>query len=260
VYPSVENLAIVWASIDRLCSGLTDSQWELPTGCPGWTVKDNVSHLVDYEARAIGRPGPQREPGPLPHAKNDLGRANEVGVDARRSKPGSAVLEEFREVTSERLAQLGQLTDQDLAAQTMTPAGPGTVARLLTLRVMDSWSHEQDIRRAVGQPGHTDGPAAAEALGYFTRALPYVVGKRAAAPDGSTVVFRIGSRDPVAVEVVGGRAKIAADPRAATVTLQIPPASFAALACGRDDVPDDVVVAGDRELGRRVLDSMAIMP
>ena len=67
---SVENLAIVWASIDRLCSGLSAGQWDLPTGCPGWTVKDQLSHLVDYEARALGRRASGREPGPLPHVKN----------------------------------------------------------------------------------------------------------------------------------------------------------------------------------------------
>ncbi len=260
MYSSVENLGIVWASIDRLCSGLADGQWDLPTGCPGWTVKDHLSHLVDYEARALGRPAPEHEPAELPHVKNDMGRSNEIGVDARRLKSGPQVLEEFREVTGERLARLGQLTEQDAAEQTMTPAGPGTVADMLTLRVMDSWSHEQDIRRAVGRPGHADGRAVTESLGYFTRFLPYVVGKRAAAPEGSKVVFRIGERDLVAVEVTGGRGRVAADPRDATVTLAVPVASFAALVCGRSDVPDDVGITGDRQLGQRVLQSMGIMP
>ena len=260
MYTSVENLAIVWASIDQLCSGLPDSQWELPTGCPGWTVKDQVSHLVDYEARALGRPAPQHDPGPLSHLNNELGRANEVGVDVRRSKSGTAVLGEFRQVTAERLVQLAQLTGQDLAAPTSTPAGPGTLADMLTLRVMDSWSHEQDIRRAIGRPGHCEGPVVEEALGYFARFLPYLVGKRASAPDGSTIVFHIGSRDPVAVEVAGGRGRLAADPRDATVSLAIPVASFAALAGGRSDVPGDVGITGDGQLGRRVLQSMGIMP
>jgi uncharacterized protein (TIGR03083 family) len=91
---SVENLAIVWASIDQLCSGLPDSQWNLPTGCPWWTVKDQVSHLTDYEARLLGRPAPRHEPAPAAHVKNELGRSNEIGVDARRSKSGADVLEE----------------------------------------------------------------------------------------------------------------------------------------------------------------------
>jgi len=85
---------------------------------------------VDYEARALGLPAPRHEPGPLPHVKNEMGRANEVGVDARRAMSGAAVLEEFRQVTAERLAQLRRLTPGDLAAQTATPAGPGTVADL----------------------------------------------------------------------------------------------------------------------------------
>ncbi len=171
---SVENLAIVWASIDRLCSDLPAGQWDIPTGCPGWTVKDQLSHLVDYEARALGRPASGHEPGPLPHVKNEIGRANEVGVDARRVMSGAAVLDEFRQVTAERLAQLRRLTPDDLAAQTATPAGPATVADMLTLRLMDSWSHEQDIRRAVGRPGHTEGPAVEEAVAYFSRFLPYL--------------------------------------------------------------------------------------
>ncbi len=260
MYTSIGNRAIVWASIDGLCSDLSDSQWDRPTGCPGWTVKDQVSHLVDYEARALGRPAPQHEPGPLPHVKNELGKANEVGVDARRGKPGAEVLEEFRQVTTERLARLGELTEQDLAAQTVTPAGPGTVADMLTLRVMDSWSHEQDIRRAIGRPGHVEGPAADEAVSYFTRFLPYLVGKRAAAPEGSKVVFRIGGRDPVAVEVTGGQGRLAADPHDPTVALAIPVATFAALVNGRCDVPDDAGITGDRQLGQRVLESMGFIP
>ena len=257
---SVENLAIVWASVGQLCSGLPDGQWDLPTGCPGWTVKDNLSHLVDYEARALGRPAPGPAPGPLPHVKNEMGQANEIGVDARRPEPGAQVLAEFRQVTGERLAQLRALSEQDLAAPAMTPAGPGTMADLLTLRVMDGWMHEQDIRRATGRPGHTHGPAADEALGYFTRFLPYVVGKRAGAPDGSKVVFRVGGRDPVAVQVAGGRGSLAAGPDGATVSLAIPVTTFAALAGGRSDVPDDVTITGDQQLGRRVLASMGLMP
>jgi len=87
-----------------------------------------------------------------------------------------------------------------------------------------------------------------------------VGGKRAAAPEGSKVVFRIGGRSPLPVEVTGGRGKVAADTGDATVSLEIPVAAFAALACGRGDAPDDVVITGDRPLGQRVLDSMGIMP
>jgi hypothetical protein len=97
-------------------------------------------------------------------------------------------------------------------------------------------------------------------VGYLTRFLPYVVGKRAAAPDGSKVVFRVGGRDPVAVQVAGGRGSLAADSGGATVSLAIPVTTFAALAGGRSDAPDDARIAGDEALGRRVLGSLGLMP
>src|SRR2546429_1275323 len=119
---SVEHLAIVWSSIDQLCSGLPAGRWDLPTGCPGWTVKDHLSHLVDYEARALGRPAPEHEPGQLPHVKNEMGQANEIGLDVRRPRPGAQVLTEFRQVTGKRLARLRTLTGQDPAPPAGAPA------------------------------------------------------------------------------------------------------------------------------------------
>ena len=37
-------------------------------------VRDRGSHLVDYQARALGRPAPD----PLPHVKNDMSLANDM--------------------------------------------------------------------------------------------------------------------------------------------------------------------------------------
>ena len=38
--PLVEQLAATWTAIDDVCAGLTEDEWQRPTGCPGWTVKD----------------------------------------------------------------------------------------------------------------------------------------------------------------------------------------------------------------------------
>lgn len=261
VTPSIEHLELTWQSILELCADLTEEDWKRPTGCPGWSVQDNIAHLVDYEAAALSRP---RAEAPLPeardHLKNPLGEANEVGVEARRSLPGAEVLEELREVTTERSAQLRALTEDDLAREVPTPAGPGTLADMLTLRVMDTWSHEQDVRRALGRPGHAAGPAVDEAVTYWSQYLPYVVGKRAAAPDGTTVVIEVGSRS-LAVEVVDGRARapeaIDGDP---AVRLSMPATTFGALVGGRTDAPGDVAISGDEELGRRIVANLGLLP
>src|SRR3954447_4668155 len=121
ITPSIDNLETTWRSLDVLCASLSDDEWAQPTGCPGWSVQDNMSHLIDYEAHALGRPGPEHAPADLSHTKNALGEANEVGVDFRRSLSGAQVLEEFREVTAARLAQIQGLTAGDLKREITTP-------------------------------------------------------------------------------------------------------------------------------------------
>ena len=262
VSPSIEHLEATWRSILDLCAGLTEEEWKAPTGCPGWTVQDNVSHLIDYEAGALGRPRPEHEVAPdLAHVQNPLGEANEVGVDARRRRPGREVLEELREVTAARSAQLRALTEADLGREVVTPAGPGTLADMLTLRVMDTWSHEQDIRRALDRPGHAEGPVVDEAVAYWSKHLPYVVGKRAAAPDGATVVIEIGTRHRAVIEVDGGRARATGGPAPApTVRIAMPATTFAAHVGGRTDAPGDVEVVGDEDLGGRIVANLGFLP
>lgn len=258
--PSIEHLEATWQSIVDVCSDLTEEQWKQPTGCPGWSVQDTVAHLIDYESGALGRPRPDV---PLPaersHLKNPMGESNEIGVEARRSRSGAEVLEELREVAAERSAQMRAMTADDLAQEIPTPAGTGTVADMLTLRVMDTWSHEQDIRRALGRPGHERGPAVDESVGYWSQFLPFVVGKKAGAPDGASVRFQVGEQRVDVV--VDGRAKLVAaldgDP---TTTIAMPATTFAAHVGGRTDAPDDVAITGDAELGRRVVDNLGFMP
>ncbi|MDP1818538.1 MAG: maleylpyruvate isomerase family mycothiol-dependent enzyme [Acidimicrobiales bacterium] len=258
---SIDNLELAWQSITALSAELRDDEWDASTGCPGWSVKDMISHLIDYEARALGRPAPDHAPADLSHAKNPMGEHNEIGVDARRALPGPAVLDELREVTTARLAQLRALSDDDLARETVTPVGPGTIADMLTLRVMDTWSHEQDVRRAIGRPGHETGPCAAEAVAYFSRFLPAIIGKRAGVADGSVVVLTIGDVARLAIGMEAGRAQALPEvPPDPTVELTMPASAFAALVCGRSDVPDDVTVAGDAAVGEAVLAVLGFMP
>ncbi len=146
----VDMMEAVWNSIDALGQGFSESQWKTPTDCPNWSVQDQLSHLVGSESRILGRPAPEHTPAETGHVRNEIGARNEEQVDWRRSWPGARVLEEFREVTAERLVGLRAMTPEDFAAETETPIGPGTVADFLRIRIFDAWIHEQDIRRAVG--------------------------------------------------------------------------------------------------------------
>ena len=189
-----------------------------------------------------------------------MGQSNEVGVDWRRQFPGAEVLAEFREVTAARREQLAALTTDDLAAEVQTPIGPGTLADLLRLRLMDTWTHEQDMRRALGRPGHLDGPVVEGSLAYFITMLPYIVGKKAGAPEGSTVVFEVDDR-AIAIAVTDGRARaLELAPESSTATLSMDTATFAALVTGRTASLDGVTITGDRELAERIVANLGVMP
>lgn len=260
----VDQLEAVWLSIDELGSGLSDAEWAAPTECPGWSVQDNVAHIIGIESMSLGRPAPERDVGAPPHIKNDIGRANEMWVDNLRDRSGPEVLDEYRKITTERIAGLRALDEAGFSAESWTPAGPGTVRDLIPFRVFDSWVHEQDMRRAVARPGDLDGPVARAAFERVAERMGYVVGKKVKPPDGASVVFDLEGpvARPLAIGVDGGRAQVLdATPAEPTVRIAMSDETFCRLGCGRIDPTaalrdGRVVVSGDAELGRRVTEAM----
>jgi uncharacterized protein (TIGR03083 family) len=262
----VDRLEEVWSSIARLGESLTEADWKAPTECPGWTVQDNLVHVLGIESVLLGRPQPDLPAPDAPYVKNDIGRSNEVWVEAYRGRSGTDALEEFRAVTGERLAAL-RAPDMDFGAETWTPVGPGSVRDLLPFRVFDSWVHEQDMRRAVGKPGGWDGDAARVSLERISGIMPMIVGKRVKPADGTTVVFEVvgpAARDLV-IGMEGGRAQtLDRAPGAPTVRLRLSGDAYLCLSAGRGDVDelldsDEVEIIGDAELGTAIVRSMNFM-
>ncbi len=260
----VDQLAAVWASMAELGESLDESEWGRPTEVPGWTVQDNLAHITAFEWVLLGRTAPEhRPPADLPHVKNAIGETNEVFVDSRRSRTGAEVLAEFEEVTTARVAQLRAFGPDDFGADSWTPVGPGTVRDLLPFRVFDSWVHEQDMRRAVGRPGDLDSAVAAVALERIVTTMPFVVGKRAGVPDGSTVHFGLsGPIERTFTVGVEGRARLLDElDGPPTTTIATDTETFARLACGRIDpaealASDAVHLGGDVALGRQVVEHL----
>lgn len=256
-----DELAETWGAVLEVCDGIDEEAWRTPTDCPGWSVHDVVAHLVGTESQLLGREVPPddgvADPG---YVRNPIGKGNERWVRSRRALPGPALLEELREVTSLRLDALRRMTDEEMAADSWTPAGPGTYRDLVLIRIFDSWVHEQDVRRALHRPGHLAGPAAERSLDQVERAMPYVVGKKAGAPEGAKVVFEVAgpTERRFAVEVSGGRARPTPDLDGATARVMAEFEAFMALAAGRwppgSALADGrVAVDGDLELGKAVV-------
>lgn len=255
----------VWASIVDACADLTDDQWELPTDCPGWTVRDQVAHMIGTERMLLGEQAPDvaTDVRALPHVKNDIGAFNEAWVEAYRSRPGAEVLDEFRSVAARRLEQLREMTPDDWETEGFTPEGPGPYRKFMAIRVFDCWIHEQDIRDAVHRRADVAGPVVDLAIAKLRDAMPYVVGKKAGAGQGTTVVFDVAG--PAGFELsigVEGRAGILDEsPDDPTTRLRMDDLTFVGLAAGRlsaDQVLDEgrVLFDGDEGLGRTIVANM----
>lgn len=255
-----------WDALFALGDELAADEWDLPTACPGWSVRDNMSHCLGTEAMLLGRPNPAVEvPDDVPHVRNDIGRVNEVWVESYRGRPGTEVLDDFRAVVAERRTALAGMDQADFDVESWTPAGPDTYGRFMRIRVMDQWMHEQDIRGAVGRPGHLEGLAPEASLDEMVASLGYVVGKRAGAPSGSSVRFEL--TGPLARRVdidVTDRARVVgALDGEPTVTITVAGDRFTRLTGGRvhdeADRASGVRIDGDAALGAQVLANLAFM-
>lgn len=254
----VKALVSEWESIDALLKDLPDEEWSLPTQLPGWSVQDVVSHIVGAELGLAGQAPPTtKDVKAFDHVRNDIGVVNEYWVDWLREESPAHVHGLFREATSARAQALEAMSIEDFEAPSWTPSGQDTYGRYMRIRLFDCWMHEQDIREAVGRNGNEAGPCAEISLDEVTTALGYIVGKRAAAPDGSSVTLQLtGPVERTLNVVVEGRARLVDSlPGPATSTLALTSNLFTRLCGGRAPVADrlaEIHLEGDLELGKRI--------
>ncbi len=247
------------------------ASWDHPTECPGWTVGDIVAHVVGLERDLDGWPRPAHElPADLPHVTSELDRWMEVPVDLRRGRPPSGVLAELEAVLPKRKARVAELvaTGEDVELAGLGGV-PTRASRLLPMRVLDLWAHEQDIRRALGIEGHLACPAADTTAALIRATLPEVVATRAAVGPGNVVRLVVEGQTSLqaVVEVRGGGRGELVDPRGRhgvpTVDIDLDWETLVRLACGRvsyADVAEDVYIEGNRAAGVAILNNLAITP
>jgi uncharacterized protein (TIGR03083 family) len=257
-----------WNGLSEASYELSATEWALPTECPGWDVKDQLSHLIGIERSLMGEPAPHWD-GPLgEHVKNDFAASNEAWIAVRRPFPGATVRAEFVDVTGTRLGQLGERTEDEWAVVGWSPAGEVPYAVFMEVRAFDSWVHEQDARRALDRPGGSGNRASAISLDRVQGAMPFVVGKKAGCVDGTAVRFDISGPGDDAraftIAVEGKRAGPVSDDVAPTVTLSLSSIDFARLGCGRATAEQvqsagGAAMEGDAAVGRQVLGAMNFM-
>lgn len=258
---------IWWTAIDdftQLLESLGEEQWSTPTALPGWTVHDVAAHTAHLESVLAGHPEDSLDFQPPAHVSSPMAHYTESGVLARRAATPDELIIEIREsATSRRTALLAEPPTDPAGAPPRTPGGIGwSWDTLLRNRPLDVWFHEQDVRRAVGLPLALDTPAAQHAADYLSESLGYVVGKRAGAPAGTTVVLEVAGGPVRAVQVDdSGRAQPIDPPAQPTARLVVEREPFLLVAGGRDaGRVGDWQVSGDTDLGRRIVEAFTVTP
>ncbi len=255
-----------------LVTPLSQAEWDAPTALPGWSVGDIVAHVGWIEGLLMGETDPPHEPdwAALPHAVTDFGRITEIPVDMRRSWTREAVLIELAERISRRAEELAA-GPHDASLEVMGPLGRAPLGIVLRMRTLDTWVHEQDIRDALGRPGHLDSAGARATAAQLLPGLGKVWAKRAGAQAGDVLEVRITGPgiEGGAIVAVGddGRARIVGDDLLdqageSTVMLEMSWPAYLALSCGRGDPTpwrDQVSVSGDPGLAERTLDHFRVM-
>ncbi len=113
-----------------LAADLTETELAMPVvACPGWSAKDTIGHVAGIAVDLVAGEGQVAAPDSTARQVTD-----------RRSRTIQQVLEEWA----------GSVTP---LADLLRAAGSG-----LTAVGIDVWSHEQDVRNAVGRPGGRDAP------------------------------------------------------------------------------------------------------
>lgn len=270
LHPTLQPYADAWThsvdAISELVQPLVEGEWNRRTPCPGWSVRDIVSHVIGMDCEMLGDPRPIHTlPRDLYHVTNDHQRYMEMQVDVRRHHTAPEMTSELEYTIIRRNRQLRN-ESRDPDTKVRGPLGVElTLEQAMRNRAFDVWVHEQDLRTALGRPGNLDSPGAFVVRDELLSVLPKVVAEDAQAPRSSAIVFDV--HGPVefirTVRVdIQGRGTLETSPSlgpAATLTLDWE--TYVRLACGRvtaEGAADRVKGEGDADLVKAILRSFAV--
>jgi uncharacterized protein (TIGR03083 family) len=253
-----------------LLSGLSAQDWQQPTACAGWSVKDVALHLLGGDAGILSRKRDQFSPatrsirntGELVALVNDL---NASWLQATQRLSPRLLCDLLRFMGSQ-VCEYFQSLDPHALGGPISWAGPEPAPVWLDLarEYTERWHHQQHIRDAVGQPGLKGSRYLAPALDAFVRALPYTY-RHAAALDGALMTLTIsgesGGQWSLLREQGSWRLylEVAREPDAMVVIDEDNAWRLFTKGMDRPEAQARVAILGDRSLGLHVLDMVSII-
>jgi uncharacterized protein (TIGR03083 family) len=175
-----QRFAALHPELIQLLRGLKPGDWNRPTACTKWSVKDIVAHLLDGSIRRLSFQRDNFSPTPEPIGSyrelvDYLNRLNAEWVQAaRRLSP--ELLIQLLEFTGPAVTELFLSLDPFAPALFgVAWAGEETSPNWFDVgrEYTERWLHQQQIREAVGVPGLTSREWLHPVIDLFLRALPF---------------------------------------------------------------------------------------
>lgn len=203
-----------WTAVKELIPSLQPDDWNRPSPCVGWSVKDVLAHLGHIEGMLVHQFDQPEPPADWVGEGSPLDQVTSIGVAARRSWSPAQVVDEIERAmtATERLLSQPELDWQEPSA---TPVGPAPRHVAVEMRINDVYLHLCDIRTAIGQP--IDGPTVDTgnlgkevAIGRAVRLSPWAWAKRVGAGEGQRLRLALSGIGGVDQDIVmqGGKALV----------------------------------------------------
>ena len=196
-------VADLFPELDRhllaLLRGLAPAQWDVPTVCAGWSVKDVALHLLGGDLGNLSRrrdrlanslaayapPGADFADNAILVAA--LGRWNEDWVAATRRLSPRVICELFPPIHDAVHAYYRSLDPLAIGGPvSWASPGPAPVWLDIAREYTEHWAHQAQIRDALGLPALQSRRLYAPVLAAYLHALPHTL-RDVAAPEGTTL-------------------------------------------------------------------------
>jgi uncharacterized protein (TIGR03083 family) len=228
------------------------ADWDRPTVCDPWTVKDVLAHMVEGELN-VGRiyRGEVREQGYIDP---------EEGIAKWRALPGEAVRASLWQHGTAAQRVLDAMTEEVWRAP-IRAFGCREVRHLVRLHLFDVSVHGHDLTDALeAEPVWR--PALPFLAEFVVRAAPPTLARRGLEPDGELLVSVEGKR--WLIDGAEGSWRVVHDPDARSVqaSIELDAETLVLLTTGRgnrEELLRRLAISRDDQTGRRILEAWRVV-
>ena len=258
----VDGLRAERAATVEILRSLSPDEWNAPSGCEGWAVRDVVAHMGSILHGVV-------DPSEMPDVSSGTEAAMEVPVAARRAWTVDQVLEEY-ETFGEQAATVFTMAQDAPLAETMLPLGDlGThpMSMLASTFCFDAYCHlRNDILQPRGPIDRPEPPRDEARLGatieWMLAGLPWMSQAALAFMDRPVVLTLTGPGGGTWTIAPGGeegRVTVTEGPSAETATTLTSGAhEFVSWATHRRPWSECVTIEGDEPYASTFLDAVHI--